>query len=134
VIFLALIVGHSVSRREDEAQNADVHPEEFEANEVHKSEETPDDRSEVVYAPKNKRICCTDFFFSIWVVITFEDPFLLAELVDVRPPPEVDEESARHIFHCPKIHSCENDDKYEDHHFIADKQIEEQETIKKNLI
>lgn len=90
MIFLALVVGHCICEGENEAEYADIHPEELEPKQIHECEETPDSWCQVEACPKDKGVSCPYLLFTYWIIIAFKDPLLLANLIYLRPPPQFD--------------------------------------------
>lgn len=127
MVLLTLVVSHGVGKRKDKAHYTDVHPEEFESDEVHEGEKAPRSWSHVEPSPKHEGVCCADLFLGKGIVVALEDPFFLSHFIDLRPPPQIHKYSPCYVLHCPEIRSLEHDDEHESNHFIPDKEVEEQE-------
>ena len=100
-------------------------PEEFEAEELHDGKEHPNERISIQCRPENETIRAADGLASIIRLVT---PDLVAEMIDLAPPAEVDEEAAGHVLDRPEIERSKDDDGEEGDNIVTDHRIQEYET------
>ena len=124
LISLAVIVALGVGKRHACTTAAKDEPEEFKAEELHHAEHHPDKRISIQCRPEHKAVRAADWLASVIGLVT---PDLVAKMIYLAPPAEVDKETASHVLDRPEVKCSKDNDGEEGDNIVTNHHVQEYE-------
>ena len=144
---LAIVIARCVSERQREADAGGDHPEEVEFHDLHQEENEPDGGCGVGPCPEDSRVRfantgCFSCFHSLLClhisdqsrsllifpcIVAFINIDLIAKLINIAIPAQVDQKSPSDVLDRPEIECRENDDNDESEDFFVQERVQKDE-------